>query len=75
MNHPPTPLDLRRLPRDLRQLGRLARRAGWFIEATRSQHWRWISPAGAVVICSGSPSDTNNAVIIRRQLRRLGLHV
>lgn len=64
-----------RIPEPLRHLARIAREAGWAITRAGSGHLRWQSPAGDVVITSGSPGDRRSALNERSRLRRAGLRL
>jgi hypothetical protein len=68
-------MSLRAVPKDLRAIAKTARAAGWTITRTASQHSRWQAPSGAIVICSGSPSDANHHRVVCRDLRRHGLRI
>lgn len=61
------------LPSDLRKLVRQAEAQGWSIARTRKSHFKWTSPAGAVVIASGTPEDPRARKNLLAQLRRAGL--
>ena len=63
------------LPKDLRQLERLAREQGWTIKPTSRGHQQWLSPNGAICTAHadhGSPCP--RAVLnFRSILKRAGL--
>lgn len=68
--------EARRLPRALRDTGKVALRAGWKIRSTGSKHLLWLSPDGAsMVLTSSSPSDPRALSNSRSDFRRAGLHV
>jgi hypothetical protein len=62
-----------RVPRDHRALARQARGQGWRLALCGSGHLAWRSPAGALVISSGSRSDWRALHKLRAELRRHGL--
>lgn len=58
-----------------KQLASLAKEAqaqGWSITPTKSSHYKWVSPAGNVVITSGTPSDGRAIKNITRDLKIAG---
>lgn len=46
-----------KVPREMRHLIQECRDNGWTVEKTRNGHIRFVSPAGEVVMCAGTPSD------------------
>lgn len=61
------------MKRDLKDLERIALRAGWDVTPTRSGHKKWRSPSGAVVITASTPSAPRAIQNIKGYLRRAGL--
>ena len=61
------------IPRDMRPLARLAGSEGWAIARCGSGHLAWRSPAGDLVVSSGSPGDWRAIHKLRADLRRHGL--
>jgi predicted RNA binding protein YcfA (HicA-like mRNA interferase family) len=62
-----------RIPEPFRAVARAARRAGWEISRTRSDHLRWRAPDGTVIVTASTPScpaGSRNAIA---RLRRAGL--
>jgi predicted RNA binding protein YcfA (HicA-like mRNA interferase family) len=58
-----------------RDLARQAAAQGWTIRRTKSSHLIWISPTGARVVTSSTPSDTRAVRNHRARLKRAGLVV
>jgi predicted RNA binding protein YcfA (HicA-like mRNA interferase family) len=54
--------------KDMKSLAKEAKAQGWEITTKKSNHLRWVSPSGAVVTTSLSPSDGNAIKQIRRDL-------
>lgn len=61
--------------KDLIPLIRHAKKHGWMVEYTGSQHLRWQSPTGAFVFSGNTVSDHRAVHNIRARLRRAGLDV
>lgn len=69
--------QVRDLPRQYRELGKLALAANWTIEPPRrGGHWKWKSPRGQLVVIAGTINggkrSFENSVA---SLRRAGLEV
>lgn len=58
--------------KDLEKLARQARRQGWTVETTGSNHLRWTSPSGRVIITGLTMSKTSVRHAITK-LRRAGI--
>ena len=54
--------------KEMKVLAKEAKSQGWEITTKKSNHLRWASPSGAVVVTSLSPSDGNAIKQIRRDL-------
>lgn len=63
------------LPGVWRELAERAVSQGWSINLTGSDHIRWVSPSGVVVISSQTPSDHRSFKNTRAELARKGLKV
>lgn len=61
--------------KDIKELRRIAERAGWEVKVARSGHTHWKPPAGPIIYSSTSPSDCNGPRQLRRMLRKAGLPV
>jgi hypothetical protein len=61
--------------KDCELLLRRARRAGFTVERTGSQHWRITAPSGATTTAAATPSDRRAPLKLRRDLRRIGLEI
>lgn len=61
------------LPRNVKDLQRLAEAQGWTCEKTTGGHHKWTSPDGQIVGHSGTPSDWRAIDNFRAELKRKGL--
>lgn len=61
--------------KDLRNLTRTARRAGWTVTPSRGGHLRWTAPTGHVVFSAATPGDHRAVHNHLALLRRAGLPV
>jgi len=61
--------------KELRELRRTAELAGWRVEDRKAGHLKWISPDGAVVFSSSTPSCRRGMLNHLAALRRAGLPV
>jgi hypothetical protein len=66
---------MRRIPRELRPLAKVAQHYGWVISVTGAHHLKWSSPTGAFVISAGTPSDQRAVQRHKILLRHAGLPV
>lgn len=57
---------------DVDKLIRQLRAYGWHVDTTSRGHWKLTSPAGQVVIASGTPSDHRALKNLMAQLKRAG---
>jgi len=70
-------MDARRFP-EFRDLVKVATAAGWTIEMTAKNHWRWVpsDKCQPILIVSGTPANEAKFVRnLRADLRRRGLKV
>lgn len=69
-------MPLNQIPRDLRNLAKLAQSQGWTLQPTRKGHVRFNAPDGATtVLAGGTPSDHRSTKNLLSLLRRSGLEV
>lgn len=62
------------IPKDQRQLARLAESLGWVIRRTGGGHFQWLSPDGTTIIVThGTASDWRALRNMKAQLRRAGV--
>jgi hypothetical protein len=61
-----------RIPEQLRDIAGELKAQGWTAELRSGGHIGWQSPSGAVVISSGSPSDSRSKLDFVARLRRAG---
>lgn len=64
------------LPKDMRQLEKLARDQGWTIKPTSRGHQLWLSPSGRIVTAHtehGGSADRRAILNLRSFLKRAGL--
>lgn len=54
--------------KEINKLMRQARKQGWDITQINNGHLKWVSPIGAVLYTSFSPSDVNAVKRINRDL-------
>lgn len=64
-----------RVPKVYQDLFDIAVSQGWRVEQRRNTHLSWISPTGAKVFSSFTPSDNRAVQNLKRDLRRYGLKV
>lgn len=65
-----------RIPKPLQDLYRTARKAGWTVEVSGSNHLRWCPPDGGRPIYSAlTTRDNREALNVRGKLRRAGLKI
>jgi hypothetical protein len=64
-----------KIPKDMRPMAKIARRAGWTITMRHSGHLRWTRPDDRFATTGSTPSDRWAARNCRRDLRRMGLGV
>ncbi|CAB4149311.1 hypothetical protein UFOVP529_89 [uncultured Caudovirales phage] len=60
---------------DFKKLRDIAEGQGWVISLRANGHLVWLSPSGAKVYTSATPSDHRAVKNIQRDLRRYGLKV
>jgi hypothetical protein len=60
------------LYKQIRPIAKKARKQGWEIERTRGGHTLWISPGGARLYTSSTPSDGRAFKNFVAELRRAG---
>lgn len=54
----------------------VVRKAGWRVEHTDRNHWKFYSPDGeGIVTCPGTPQGTRWSANLKSQLRRHGVEV
>ena len=63
------------MKKDMAQLMDTAKSQGWSIELAKGGHFKWVSPSGAVVFTSCTPSDKRAFKNIQSDLRRYGLDI
>ena len=61
--------------KDIRSLIRVAKAQGWAVDTTKGNHVRFTSPAGEVVVTSGTPSDHRVVENVKARLKRRGLRL
>ncbi len=61
------------LKRDMQDLVAEVRAAGWTVTYTGAGHWRCQGPAGGLVFCASTPTDSRAVRNARTQLRKAGL--
>jgi hypothetical protein len=54
--------------KEVNKLMRQARKQGWNIMQIKNGHLKWVSPVGAIMYSSFSPSDVNAVKQIQRDL-------
>jgi hypothetical protein len=65
-----------RIPKPLQDLYREARKAGWTVEVSGSNHLRWVPPDdGRPVYSALTTRDNREALNVRGKLRRAGLKI
>jgi hypothetical protein len=58
--------------KDLNKLIKEAQRHGWVVIQTQGGHLKWLSPVGATMFSSYSPSDVNAVNRIKKDLKLNG---
>lgn len=58
--------------KDVEKLARKARKAGWRVEVTSSNHLRWTPPEGDFII-SGLTASSGGTTALKQKLRKAGL--
>ena len=58
--------------KDVEQLIHIAENQGWQVTKTKSSHWKWTSPQGAIVFSAQTPSDLRALKNIKKELRLRG---
>jgi hypothetical protein len=61
--------------KDVRDIVRGARRAGWTVRTTNGGHLRFNAPSGESVYAASTPSDPRSVATLRAHLKRRGLLV
>lgn len=64
-----------RVPKVYQDLFEIASSQGWRVEQRKNTHLSWISPNGAKVFSSFTPSDGRAVQNLKRDLRRYGLKI
>jgi hypothetical protein len=64
-----------KLPKEYQELLKLAEQQGWTVVRRNNTHLAWVSPTGAKVYSSATPSDWRAVLNLKRDLRRYGLKV
>lgn len=69
-------MPLSQIPRDLRNLAKLAQSQGWTLKPTSKGHLRFQAPGGmGMVLASSTPSDYRSSKNLLSRLRRFGLSI
>lgn len=63
------------MPKDLTKAARVARKHGWTIKRTGSNHFQWLDPMGNIVATHGGTPGSNVAKLVLQALRKAGLPV
>lgn len=64
-----------KLTKEYRDLFEIAVSQGWSLERRTNNHLSWISPNGAKVFSSATPSDKRAVQNLKKDLRKYGLKV
>ena len=58
--------------KEIKEMIKAARKAGWIVTLTNGGHWKWQNPNGDIFYSALTPSDRRALLNMKAYLRRMG---